>query len=91
MATFVIYNTKGFHLYKTPNGKQWFDQERTAKAMHTRFNLGDDWKVASYDEWSQVDPDIQVRSVMNGQLVTIKASDRGNPALDPSMEGYWTF
>ena len=38
-----------------------------------------------------VDHDVEVISLMSKQPVIIKASERGNPALDPSTESYWSM
>lgn len=37
-----------------------------------------------------VDHDVQVKNLMSGKLVTIKASDRGG-CTDPSTETYWSM
>lgn len=34
---------------------------------------------------------VEVRSLMTGTMVRIRAQDRGSRASDPSMEGYWTM
>lgn len=34
---------------------------------------------------------MEVRSLMTGTMVRIRAQDRGSRASDPSMEGYWTL
>lgn len=89
--SFVIYNAKTFHRHKTANGDQSFSLERVAKAVRTKANLDPAvWLIADYDTWRAADPEVEVNSVMGGK-VKIRASERGNPAVDPSMEGYWSM
>lgn len=38
-----------------------------------------------------IDYMVTVKSLMSGKPVTLKRSQQGNPALDPSMEGYWSM
>lgn len=89
--SFVIYNAKTFHRHKTANGDQTFSLERVAKAVRTKANLDpQQWIVASWDDWRKADVEIEVNSVMGGK-VKIRSSERGNAAVDPSMEGYWSM
>lgn len=86
---YVIYHTTSKHRFNTRNGSTWSEQ-RVAKSVKTKNKLGDEWKVATYEEWQANDPMIEVKSVMGG-TVMIRASDKGSRASDPSMEGYWTL
>lgn len=89
--SFVIYNAKTFARHKASvSGAQSFPHERVAKAVRTKAKLDPaEWLVADYDTWCAADPEVEVDSVMGGK-VKIRASERGNPAVDPSMEGYWS-
>ncbi len=46
------------------------------------------FKVMTSDEWRAGDGYVEVETI-HGSTVKIRLSERGNPALDPSMEGYW--
>ncbi len=96
---FVIYNTKDFYLWCGPNhySTRYYATARAAKAQLTKLTKGpsavlkeDEWAVASVDEFRMMEPEVEVKSVMGG-TVKVRASERGNPALDPGMEGYWSM
>ena len=38
-----------------------------------------------------IDHDVEVINMMSGKPVTIKASQRGNPVYDVSMDSYWSM
>lgn len=86
---YVIYHATSKHRFRIRTGSVW-ELERTAKAVKTKNKLGDEWIVAEYSDWVANDHEIEVISVMTGNPVKIRASERGNPAVDPSMEGHWT-
>ena len=88
--SFVIYNVRTFRRHKASNGGETFEHERVAKAVRTKAKLDPVvWVVASYEAWRAAEPMVEVESVMGGKVM-IRASERGNPAVDPSMEGHWT-
>lgn len=98
--SFVIYNTATLKRMPSPHsGQMLFPSERVAKTIRTKVLKGSNtsaeevalWKVAPIDEWVAADKDIVVKSAMDGRDVTIKASNRGCRASDPSLEGYWTM
>lgn len=97
--SFVIYNTRTYARMKSPSSRQQlFETERAAKTIRTKVlkkegatpDEAAEWVVAEYSVWQAADPEIEVISVMSQKPVKIKASQRGNPAVDPSMEGHWT-
>lgn len=47
--------------------------------------------MRDFDFEAKYNPMIKVKSLMSGVEVEIRRLDQGNPALDPSMEGYWTM
>lgn len=86
----VIYNKTTFALY----GVVAYSTAAAAKAVRTKaikrgLIEADQWEVASKEEWRARDPMVTVISLMSGKSVEIRMSQKGNPALDPSMEGYW--
>lgn len=94
--SFVIYNTTSFSLWRGNSySAKSYATERAAKAQLTKLTKGlmavleeGEWAVASADEFRTMEPEVEVKSVMGG-TVKVRASERGNPALDPSMEGYY--
>lgn len=101
MDSYVIYHKKSFTLLESPGrGQRSFPSERVAKTILTKsVNTNhvanrDDWVIATYQQWEAADPDVIVYSVFdlnNEHPITIKKSQRGSRASDPSMEGYHTL
>lgn len=93
--TFYIYNPVTKHRYTRGPSSGQFDSEGGAKASLTALKKREKgfetYAVISADEFFKQDLDIIVISMMNGKQITIKQSQKGNPAVDPSMEGYWSM
>ena len=87
----VICNTATWSLFRGGKvHKKMYKTESAAKGQMTKHNLSADrWKPMPLDQWRAQEPKVIVRSMMNGAPVEIAASDVGNPALDPSTEGYF--
>lgn len=82
----VIYHKKNITI------EAHFASEHGAKISFTRKGYDADVYAitSSTDFYDNVDKDVEVRNVMNGQLVTIKASQVGS-SCDPSTERYWSM
>ena len=91
-----IVNKTSWQRHTNKAGASSWVSERTAQRMLTRaVNAGEikagEWQVMSTDAFSKAEPMVEVKSVMTGNPVMIRASARGSRASDPSMEGYWTL
>ena len=89
-------NKTSWKRHTNKNGDYMWASERTAQRMLTRaVNAGEikagEWQVMSVDAFAKAEPMVEVKSVMTGNPVMIRASARGSRASDPSMEGYWTL
>ena len=86
MTAHVIYNKEHITV------KASFASERGAKISFTRKKYDSEiYAITStQDFYDNVDKDVEVRSVMNGHPVTIRASQVGGPC-DPSTERYWSM
>ena len=84
----VIYDVDSCHIYDTSPAKNGATRKMTAiKAKYNDRNIA----MAARNMFdANIDHDIQVKNLMNGALVTIKASERGS-CCDPSTEVYWSM
>lgn len=77
---------------RTRKGYKTYSTLGRASAALKRMGLEEgEYTAMTLADFNAQDEDITVRSAMNGAEITIKRSQRGNPALDPSMEGYWSM
>jgi hypothetical protein len=90
---FVIYNTKTYALYYGDDyGHKRYETERAAKSALTKSGLDKaEWAVIDSKEFDDIEPIVSVRALMTGSPVLLRKRDVGNPAVDPSMEGYYTM
>lgn len=87
MAAFIV-NNNTLKRYKDKP----YASKGTAQAAQKRLGLSaDEYTVMSTEEWLAADEQVEVKNLMSGKPVMIRRSERGNPALDPSMEGYFTM
>ena len=94
---YIVFSIASWKIYRFVDGRQAIYNTRLkAVAQHTRLVnqrliTAGEWGINTYMDWSKRQPLITVQNLLTGVEVKIKASDVGNPALDPSMEGYWTM
>lgn len=94
--SYVIFKPATWRIFTFPTGSQAvYDSERQAKAQFTKLvNAGtikaDEWKIEPYTVYSETEPMVTVKSLMNGADVQIRMSLRGG-CCDPSMERYWSM
>jgi len=86
MTAHVIYNKN------TITVKKNFASETGAKISFTRMKYDKETFAitSTQDFYDNVDKDVEVRNVMNGKAVTIRASQVGGPC-DPSTERYFSM
>lgn len=84
---FVIYH-KDTHQLFNAGRRDVFATERAAKGIKTRNNLGDEWIISDESAFYKIEKMVTVTNCLTGKPVQIRASERGNPALDPSYEHY---
>jgi len=83
---YVIYDKENITI------KDSFSTERGAKISFTRKG----YDVAKYaitthkDFYDNVDKEVEVKNLMNGQVVKIRSSRKGT-CTDPSTERYWSM
>ncbi len=90
---FVIYNKNTFNLwYGDDYAFKRYETERAAKGARTKAKLNAvDWTVADYHAFCDVEPIVAVEALMTGKRVLLRQRDVGNPAVDPSTEGYYSM
>lgn len=87
MSAFIV-NTKSW----TRKGYKSYSTVGRAQAALKKLGLDtEQYEAMSAEDWIAGDTDVTVKNLMSGREVTIKRSERGNPATDPSMEGYFTM
>ncbi len=99
-APAVIYDTKSLHVVARYDNTL-IAHRMLANAINKGHRLDGrkysrDWLermevTTAHNFNTNIDHDITVKNLMSGQSVTIKASQRGSPVYDPSMEGYWSM
>lgn len=91
---YYIFNPKTKHRYTHGTASGCYNTERGAKAALTRLKKTiayQDYTTISAEKFFAQDIDVIVISMMSGKEVVIRQSQKGNPAVDPSMEGYWSM
>lgn len=95
--SYVIYHKVLLTRLETAKRVASFGRSQTAKMVLTKaVNAGEvkreDYIVDTYEAWRQADHHVDVISAQDGKTVCmVLASNRGNPALDPSLESYWSM
>lgn len=97
--SYVICNLQTFQLYSGNSyGAKHYETEASAKTQLTKLTKGlapklaaGKWVVMNHLKFLKLEPTVEVISIMSGKPVTIRASEVGRCAVDPSMEGYWTM
>ena len=87
---YVIYNTKTLRRYSSSLTSGIFELERNAKSTKTRNKLGEDWVVATQEQYEAADVMVEVTNLHSGKPAMIRKSEVGT-CVDPSTERYWTM
>ena len=67
--------------------KDWTVEQMAAEVKSLRthcYRLADGWRLEYYAAW------VEVRNIMNGQMVKIAADQQGT-CMDPSQERFWSM
>jgi len=100
MASWVIYNTRTWKLYRgtTYSGKV-FDREQDAKAQFTKLTKTKnerkrldptEWKVDTYENYRAAEPLVERVNMMSGKTFMVRASEAGT-FMSPDSESYWSM
>jgi hypothetical protein len=97
--SFIIYNTTNFSLYRPNYSAKTYSTERSAKGALTKlikqqeenqWFIPEHWAVTTYDHFRSIEPMVEVKSLMTGAPVQIRASDVDS-CVDPSTERFWSM
>lgn len=94
--SYVIMNLVTHNLYRPTHIEAQYNTLRGARGMATRLNKDTitgkkEWNAISYSEFTRLfDPYVEVKSLMTGQTVMIRKSEKGG-CCDPSQERFWSM
>ena len=94
MAYVIVNTSTQCRIAHPRTGKSTWSTERAAKAAVTRIGKIKDcmgkFVAMDYDTYRAQVPMVEVKNLMSGKLVQIRADEVGGPC-DPSTERYWTM